>query len=144
MNSRLTWEAVEAMVADRRRNADSPSSPAYPGADSSPPRNEAPDADPVTVRFATQDDARGIERLAQLDSADVPTEPALVAEIEGELVAMLPLGRDRALADPFRRTEGIVRLLELRRAQLRGRHRRPSRITRRHGSRPATSAQTPS
>jgi hypothetical protein len=142
MNPRLTWEAVEAMIADRRRTADSPRSPAYTGARKSPPRDAEPVADPVTVRFATPKDARAIEHLAQLDSADVPMGPALVAEIEGELVAMLPLGRDGALADPFRETVAIVHLLELRKAQLTGHRSRSLRFAlRRPGHRRAATAR---
>jgi hypothetical protein len=85
MNPQLTWEAVEAMVADRRRQADSPRPPAYPGVRSSPPRKAAP----------------GAERSALQDSADVPTGPVLVAKTEGEAVEKLPLGRD-ALAGTSR------------------------------------------
>jgi hypothetical protein len=74
----------------------------------------------VTVRFATPADSRGLDRLAALDSGRVPTGPTLVAEVDGELVAALALGRGRALADPFRRSAELVSLLELREAQLRG------------------------
>jgi hypothetical protein len=144
MNSRLTWEAVEAMIAERHHQADSMRSAANAGARPEPPsRQAAPDAAAVTVRFATPEDARDIERLAQLDSGSVPTGPALVAEIEGELVAMLPLDRGRALADPFRPSAELTRLLELQRAQLRGEDGRRRRrfMVRRPGERRTVPAQ---
>jgi hypothetical protein len=74
----------------------------------------------VTVRLASRTDASRLDRLAALDSSVVPAGSALVAEVDGELVAALPLRRGNAIADPFRRTTEIVRLLELRAAQLRG------------------------
>jgi hypothetical protein len=73
MESRLTWEAVEAMVADRRRQADSMRSAKGAGPrPASRPREAAPAASAVTVRFASPEDARGLERLARLDSGSVP------------------------------------------------------------------------
>jgi hypothetical protein len=43
----------------------------------------------------------------------------VVAIVEGRLVAAVPLAGGQTLADPFERTEQLVRLLELRAAQLR-------------------------
>jgi hypothetical protein len=118
MDPRLTLESVEAMIAEREREANS-----------ARPVMEEPEPDdvPITVRFATPDDARDLARLAALDSGSLPAGPALVAEIGGELVAALPLRRGRPLADPFRQTAELVRLLELRQAQLQGRGRRKRR-----------------
>jgi hypothetical protein len=75
----------------------------------------------VAVRFASRRDAQAIERLADLDSRPVPAGATLVAEVDGEILAALPLRGGTALAAPFRPTAGLVRLLELREAQLRGR-----------------------
>jgi hypothetical protein len=72
----------------------------------------------VTVRLASSRDARELDRLAQLDSARSPTGPTLVAEIEGQLVAALPLRGGRPVADPFRPTAELVELLEIRATQL--------------------------
>ena len=98
----------------------------------------------MTVRFASPDDARALERLAALDSGTAPTGPSLVAEVDGEVVAALPLGRGRALADPLRRTVELVGLLELREAQLRGtargRHRRARVLGRGRAARAQTSS----
>jgi hypothetical protein len=92
----------------------------------------------VTVRFASRRDAEAIERLAELDSRSVPSGATLVAEVGGEILAALPLRGGTALADPFRPTAEVLRLLELREAQLRGRAR-----SRRRRSRPRRNAQTP-
>jgi hypothetical protein len=74
----------------------------------------------VTVRLAFSDDGAALHRLAQLDSATSPTGATLVAEAQGELVAAVPVKGGRAIADPFRPTVEVVRLLELRAAQLSG------------------------
>ena len=43
----------------------------------------------LTLRLAVPADAEALDRLAQLDSAESPTGPTLVAEQRGELVAAL-------------------------------------------------------
>jgi hypothetical protein len=76
-------------------------------------------ADALVIRTASAGDRGRLERLAVLDCAQVPDGPVLVAEREGMLVAALPLGSGRAIADPFERSADAVSLLELRRTQLR-------------------------
>ena len=73
----------------------------------------------VTVRLARSSDSRQLLSLAALDSARAPEGPTLVAEVEGRIVAAVPLAGGRAIADPFRRTAHLVQVLELRAAQLR-------------------------
>ncbi len=73
----------------------------------------------VTVRYAVGDDELALARLAQLDSASRPQGPALLAESGTRILAALPLGSGRAIADPFEPTAALVALLEFRRAQLR-------------------------
>jgi hypothetical protein len=126
MDPRLTWQSVETRVADHHRRAQAVAA-ARARLDSAR-REETLDAAPVTVRFATPDDARELKRLAQLDSGPVPDGEALVAEVDGQLLVALPLGSGKALSDPFRRTAGLVRLLEVRESQLRGRGRRRRRL----------------
>jgi hypothetical protein len=121
MDPRLTLEGVEALVADLRRNADSRRLVGRAAANDPEP---ALDAAAITVRRAAPEDATGLARLAQIDSGRAPAGPALVAEVDGELLAALPLAGGRALADPFRPTGELVRLLELRAAQLNGGGRR--------------------
>jgi hypothetical protein len=57
-------------------------------------------------------------RLAALDSAELLEQPALVAEVDGELRAALSLRDGAVIADPFHRTEALVDLLLARAAQL--------------------------
>jgi hypothetical protein len=143
MDPRLTFEAAKSLFADRLRQADSPRLAARHSAEHGPgPRQAAlPGPASVTMRLASPEDARALDRLAQLDSGALPAGPALVAEVDGELVAALPLGSGRPLADPFRPTAELVGLLELRAAQLNGDGRRPRRrlrATRRADLRPET------
>ena len=72
----------------------------------------------VTVRRSTSGDESALARLAALDSASPPRGPALVAEADSRLLAALPLGSGRPIADPFEPTAELVALLELRRAQM--------------------------
>lgn len=81
--------------------------------------------DGVTIYLSEPDET--IERLAQLDSAGRPSCPVLVAAVDGEPVAALPLDGGPAIADPFQRTAALVSLLELRIAQMRDRPRRGRR-----------------
>ena len=72
----------------------------------------------LTVRRSTSADRAGLARLAALDSGRTPRGPALIAEADSRMLAALPLGSGRAIADPFEPTAEIVALLELRRAQI--------------------------
>ena len=72
----------------------------------------------ITVRRAVSGDSGELERLAALDGARPPTGPALVAEADSRMIAALPLGSGRPIADPFEPTAAIVALLELRAAQM--------------------------
>ncbi|MBN1530854.1 MAG: hypothetical protein JW895_17465 [Thermoleophilaceae bacterium] len=72
----------------------------------------------VTVRHAVEADERALARLAALDSAPRLRGPALLAESNARVLAALPVGSGRAIADPFEPTAEAVALLELRRAQL--------------------------
>jgi hypothetical protein len=72
----------------------------------------------VTVRRSTSADAGALARLAALDSASPPRGPALVAEADSRMLAALPIGSGRPIADPFEPTAELVALLELRRSQI--------------------------
>src|SRR3954452_6101056 len=72
----------------------------------------------VIVRHAHPCDAMALGRLAALDSGSAPAGAALVAESDARILAALPLGSGRPIADPFEPTAELVALLELRRAQL--------------------------
>jgi hypothetical protein len=77
----------------------------------------------ITVRRAVAADLSEMERLAALDSARPPRGPALVALSGSRMLAALPLGSGRAIADPFEPTAAIVAVLELRAEQLAQDHR---------------------
>ena len=72
----------------------------------------------ITVRRSVAADRNELERLAALDGARPPTGPALVAEADSRMLAALPLGSGRPIADPFEPTAAIVALLELRARQI--------------------------
>jgi hypothetical protein len=74
--------------------------------------------DSVTIRHAFPDDALALVRLAALDSAEVPPQPLLVAEMDGELRAALSMRDGTVIADPFHRTAAAVQLLRARAQQL--------------------------
>jgi len=79
----------------------------------------------VTVRHADDRDGRELARLSQLDSSPAISGPTLVAESDARIMAALPLGSGRPVADPFEPTAQLVALLELRAAQIR--RERPAR-----------------
>jgi hypothetical protein len=74
----------------------------------------------LTIRLSQPGDAAALRRLADLDSRrHVESGAHVLAESDGELVAALPLGDGAPMADPFRPTADVVRVLELRARQLR-------------------------
>jgi hypothetical protein len=92
--------------------------------------------DAVTIRFARPEDREALHRLAGLDSAPVPVEPVLLAEIAGEPRAALSLHDGSVVANPFEPTAALVELLEARARQLHVSGRRLRRARRaRHRSR---------
>jgi hypothetical protein len=72
----------------------------------------------ITVRRSTSADVSALARLAALDSGSPPRGPALVAEADSRMLAALPIGSGRPIADPFEPTAELVALLEMRRAQM--------------------------
>ena len=77
------------------------------------------DFNAFTMREAHADDRDRLERLAALDSGRVPSGRVLLGELEGRLVAAVPISGGPAIADPFESTTAFVSLLGLRAAQLR-------------------------
>ena len=75
----------------------------------------------ITIRIACPDDLAPLTELAERDSASVPRGELLVAEAEGEIRAAISIADGAVIADPFRPTDGLVRLLAARVDQLRGR-----------------------
>lgn len=94
----------------------------------------------VTIRRATPADRYAIRRIAERDSRRTPDGDLLVAEVDGVLVAAQPLDGGDAVADPFRRSAGLVRMLEIRAGQLRGDGKVPADAVSRRGLRRALRA----
>ncbi|HEY1358265.1 MAG TPA: hypothetical protein VGF21_08170 [Thermoleophilaceae bacterium] len=82
----------------------------------------------IIVRSASDADYAGLARLAALDSARPLSGDALVAESDARLIAALPLGSGRPIADPFEPSAQAVALLELRAEQLRNGRSAPRRM----------------
>jgi len=70
-------------------------------------------SDEITIRLSGPRDCAAILRLADLDGRRAPSGPAILAIVNGELRAALPLGGGEAIADPFRRTAELVKLLQV-------------------------------
>jgi hypothetical protein len=65
----------------------------------------------ISLRLAGPIDRAELERLAILDERPLPPAPHLVASCDGELTAALSLATGELVADPFRRTAEVQRLL---------------------------------
>ncbi len=89
-----------------------------------------PDASPITIRRATEDDARSLDRLARLDSRRLPAGPHLLALADDVPVAAISLSSGQTVANPFAATDAVVDLLAERAAHLGGQ--RPSALPARH------------
>lgn len=72
----------------------------------------------ISIRFAGPADQEDLRRLALLDSAGKSEGDALVAEVDGRILAALPLARGRVIADPFEPSAELASLLQLRARQL--------------------------
>jgi hypothetical protein len=72
----------------------------------------------VVLRLCSVWDDDALERLSKLEGRPVSSGRHVVAEVDGKVVAALPLGSGVLLADPFRPTAHLIPLLELRAKQL--------------------------
>ncbi len=82
----------------------------------------------VTIREATSADERGLDRLAQRDSATVPGGPLVIGEVDGEIRVAVSVGTGATIADPFHGSADAVALVHTRADQLRRRQRRRARV----------------
>jgi hypothetical protein len=73
----------------------------------------------VTLRLDRVGDAGRLGQLAALNERTLGLGPFVVAEVEGRVVAAMPAAGGEAIADPFVPTVHLLRLLELRAAQVR-------------------------
>jgi hypothetical protein len=82
---------------------------------------DAPVPATLVIRMARPEDHETLRRLAKLDGhPPVDGSRWLVAAVEEEVLAALPLDGGDPLADPFRPTESLVEMLKLRAGQFRG------------------------
>ena len=82
-------------------------------------RSERFQRQPVLIRHAERRDSAALARLAALDSAAPPDGEVLLAEVGDEVYAALELTSGRIVADPFRPTVELQRLLRTRAGALR-------------------------
>ena len=88
----------------------------------------------IVLQHAGAEHDAALRELSQLDSARTVHRPALMAVVDGRLVAAASLRDGRIVADPFAESAEAVELLRLRTAALRTGHRvRPG--SRRRGPR---------
>jgi hypothetical protein len=76
---------------------------------------------PITIRFSTNADRERILELAELDARAAPQGEAMLAEVEGRLVAAVGVADGRSVADPFVLTGEVLDVLALRAEQERER-----------------------
>jgi hypothetical protein len=76
------------------------------------------DSTVIAFRTATADDDRVLHELSLLDSVRPLERPAVLAIVDGWPVAAISLRDGQIVADPFTRTEDVVRLLRARVAAL--------------------------
>jgi hypothetical protein len=77
----------------------------------------------IVIQQAAAEHEAALRDLAQLDSARPVARPALMAIVDGRLVAAASLQDGRIVADPFAPTAQAVRLLRLHVAEIGGRRR---------------------
>ena len=83
-----------------------------------PATRPQPAEESVALRLCSVHDDDALERLAQLEGRPAPQGRFVLAEVDGQLVAALPLRSGEPLTDPFRPTAHLLPLLRLRAAQL--------------------------
>jgi hypothetical protein len=77
-----------------------------------------PSEEAVALRLCSVHDDEALERLAVLEGRPSPRGRYVLAEVDGEVVAALPLAGGKPLSDPFRPTAHLLPLLRLRASQL--------------------------
>jgi hypothetical protein len=77
-----------------------------------------PSQEAVVLRLCNVHDDEALERLAVFEGRPSPRGRYVLAEVDGEVVAALPLAGGEPLSDPFRPTAHLLPLLRLRASQL--------------------------
>jgi hypothetical protein len=73
----------------------------------------------LTLRICCPADYAALRRLAERDTAAVPTGRLLAAEVDGRLIAAMSLETGAVIADPFLPTKDAVEILRRRVRQIR-------------------------
>jgi hypothetical protein len=73
--------------------------------------------DPIVIRHSSEADGERLRELAELDGRHAPQGDALLAEVDGRLLAAVGIEDGVTVADPFEPTGAIVDLLRLRAEQ---------------------------
>ncbi len=129
MTGQLTYDAHIARIDDLRRRTERPrAGRRVARATPLSEQRRVRLAESVTIRRATAADRVALERLAALDSAPPLAGDVLLAEVGDDAVAAIALAGGAMIADPFRPTAGLVELLGLRTAGLRGAPARSRRL----------------
>ena len=110
----------EVALHDHRRNLERHVRTAQLVREAATPTFAGPPAESVVLRLCRVCEEHVLERLARFDGRPTPRGPHVIAEVDGQVVAALPLGPGEPLADPFRPTAHLMPLLELRARQLTG------------------------
>ena len=71
----------------------------------------------INISFSTDADRSRVAELAELDGKAAPQGEALLAEVDGRLVAAVGVRDGISVSDPFVLTEQALELLELRAEQ---------------------------
>jgi hypothetical protein len=120
MNSQLNLQIAQEHIADLHRSAAATRQIEV----AEQPKTPTP---VIALRLAGPDEADELARLAELDSQRPLRGDALVAVVDGHLVAAISLESDRVVADPLVPTAEASDLLRTRAVQLRRRPRRRPR-----------------
>lgn len=76
-------------------------------------------ADALNIRFAVEEDADALVRLARRGSARPPRGPVLVAEVGSSIWAAISLDSSQAISDPRKPTGELVWMLAQRAREVR-------------------------
>ena len=111
-------ELLQLMIDDQRRELERRSRSGALRRRSPETAEPAGQAAVVVLRLCSVHDDAALDRLAELEGKPLPSGRHVIAEVDGTVVAALPLGQGSVLADPFARTEHLIPLLELRARQI--------------------------
>jgi hypothetical protein len=111
MDSRMSLQIAQERIADMHRSAAA-------GRQAAEAAEEPKPGPVIALRFAGPDEDEDLRRLAALDSGRPLAGEAIVALVDGRLVAAISLEDERIIADPLVPTADVRALLRQRAWQL--------------------------